>query len=156
MHNIDCLSSFRSAWLFNRKLTNDLLIELTVQDLLFIPGEGLGAFWKQFRHVGRVQECYIEALTTKSINFTPEGKSYDKGPQKKWLMAYLEKLDTGMMELLPDLDWDGQIDWYGEQVNIFEHMLRLVSHETLHHGQWITYMKLLKKDFPDSWAAWGV
>lgn len=153
---VDFSRSFRSAWTFTRGLTNDLLSVLSTQDLMFVPGPGMGALWKQFRHVGRVQECYMEALTTRKIDFTPAGKSYDGGPQKEWLINYLDRLDDGMFDLLRDVDWTSQVDWFDEQVNLFEHLMRLESHETLHHGQWIVYLKLMNRTFPESWSAWGV
>ncbi len=156
MEAVDCSRSFRSAWTFTRGLTRDLLTVMSTDDLLFVPGPRLGPLWKQFRHVGRVQECYMEALTTKKINFTPEGKSYDRGPQKEWLDDYLDRLDKGLFELMRDVDWTSEVDWFDEKVNLFEHLMRMESHETLHHGQWIVYLRLLEKPFPESWAAWGL
>lgn len=154
--NFSYSNAFRSAWSFTRSLTTDLLDEMSESDLLFLPGPQLGAFWKQFRHVGRVQECYIEALSTRSIDFTPAGKSYDQGPSKQWLQAYLKRLDDGLFELIDEIDWESDVDWFGEKVNVFEHMMRMESHETLHHGQWIVYMRLMNKTFPESWIAWGL
>ncbi|MBX9570972.1 MAG: DinB family protein [Candidatus Obscuribacterales bacterium] len=154
--NFSYSNAFRSAWSFTRSLTTDLLHEMSDSDLLFLPGPQLGPFWKQFRHVGRVQECYIEALSTRSIDFTPDGKSYDQGPSKEWLQDYLQRLDVGLFEIIDNLDWESEIDWFGEKVNIFEHMMRMESHETLHHGQWIVYMRLMNKQVPDSWVAWGL
>jgi len=34
--------------------------------------------------------------------------------------------------------------------------MRMLAHEILHHGQWILYARLLKKQFPPGWKAWGV
>ncbi len=154
--NFDYSLAFSSAWSFTRGLTRDLLDEMSDSDLLFLPGPQLGAFWKQFRHVGRVQECYIDALSTGKIDFSPEGKSYDQGPSKKWLIEYLNRLDKTLFELIEALDWEAEMDWFGEDVRIFEHMMRMVTHETLHHGQWVVYMRLMNKAFPDSWMVWGL
>jgi len=148
--------AFSSAWTFTRGLTHDLLKDMSDSDLLFLPGPQLGAFWKQFRHVGRVQECYIEALSTGNMDFSPAGKSYDQGPSKRWLVEYLGRLDESLFEMLPELDWTCRMDWFGEKVRIFEHLMRLVTHETLHHGQWIVYMRLMNKTFPESWSVWGL
>lgn len=152
----DYSQAFSSAWTFTRGLILDLLNEMSDSELLFLPGPQLGAFWKQFRHVGRVQECYMHALSTGNMDFSPEGKSYDHGPSKRWLVDYLDRLDSSLFEMLPDLDWSCQMDWFGEKVRIFEHLMRLVTHETLHHGQWIVYLRLMNKTFPDSWAVWGL
>src|SRR6185436_11072076 len=96
--------AFSSAWTFTRGLTTDLLEDMSDSDLLFLPGPQLGAFWKQFRHVGRVQECYMDALTTGSVDFTVEGKSYDQGPSKKWLQEYLKRLDDNLFAMVDKTD----------------------------------------------------
>lgn len=152
----DYAMTVRQAWSFTRGLTFDLLSEMSEADLLFLPGPQLGPFWKQFRHVGRVQECYIDALSTGKIDFSPEGKSYDQGPSKQWLQAYLKRLDDSLFPMLTTLDWTAELDWFGVKVRVFDHFLRMVTHETLHHGQWIVYLRLMNKNFPDSWEVWGL
>jgi uncharacterized damage-inducible protein DinB len=154
--NSDYPIAFKAAWSFSRGLTRDLLEDMSESDLLFLPGPQLGAMWKQFRHVGRVQECYMEALITGRIDFSPEGKSYDHGPSKKWLQAYLAGLDDRLYEILANVDWRSEMIWFDEKVKVFEHMMRMVSHETLHHGQWVVYMRLMNKSFPESWSVWGL
>lgn len=154
--SINYALSFKSAWSFTRGLTTDLLGEMSESDLLFLPGPQLGAFWKQFRHVGRVQECYLHALNPENQDLSPEGKSYDYGPSKKWLQAYLNRLDDSLFEMVDSLDWLSELDWFGEKVNTFEHLMRMVTHETMHHGQWVVYMRLMNKSFPDSWLVWGL
>jgi uncharacterized damage-inducible protein DinB len=34
--------------------------------------------------------------------------------------------------------------------------MRMLAHETLHHGQLILYARLLGKTLPPGWKAWGV
>jgi hypothetical protein len=41
-------------------------------------------------------------------------------------------------------------------VSVFQHLMRMLAHETLHHGQWILYARLLEKKLPPGWKAWGV
>ena len=63
------LELLKSEWIFARGLTLELLDPLTDLELSQVPGGNLGPVWKQFRHVGRLQECYVEALNTKTISF---------------------------------------------------------------------------------------
>ena len=98
----------------------------------------------------------MNALTGGNIDYSPQGKSYDHGPSKRWLQEYLTRLDNNLFELADQVDWLAKIDWFGAKVQTFEHLMRLVSHETLHHGQWVVYMRLMNKPFPDSWAVWGL
>ena len=48
--------AFDAPWRLARGLSRDLLLSLKDSDLLFSPGERVGPLWKQFRHLGRVQE----------------------------------------------------------------------------------------------------
>jgi DinB superfamily len=52
------LDLFKNEWVFTRSLTLDLLDSLTDAELAKSPSPRVGPFWKQFRHVGRLQECY--------------------------------------------------------------------------------------------------
>lgn len=147
---------FRQEWAFARGLTYALLRRLTDEELLYSPGPTLGAFWKQFRHVGGVQECYLQALSSGMIRFVYTDKRYHGGPSGAALLAYLAELDRELEDHLLHVDWEQLIDWGEEKIGANEHLLRLVSHETLHHGEWIVYMHLLGKPFPPEWRAWGL
>ena len=87
------LDLFKSEWKFTRRLTLELLDSLTDAELSQTPSRELGPFWKQFRHVGRLQECYMEALNTKKIKFDYRNKRYRGGCSKNALKAYLRALD---------------------------------------------------------------
>ena len=145
--------SFSNTWLFTRGLTRDLLESLDHEGLMYSPGTGLGPLWKQFRHVGRVQENYVEAMQTRRIRFDWTD-TYRGGPSRDSLGAYLRAVDERMDEVLRTTDDDIEIDWSGEPIPIGEHLQRLVAHETLHHGQWVVYVQLMGGSFPPSWAAW--
>jgi uncharacterized damage-inducible protein DinB len=147
---------FVSEWNFARRLTLELLESLPDAELDQAPGVGLGGFWKQFRHVGRIQECYLEALRSGRIKFDYENKRYRGGCSRDSLKAYLQELDRDLLRALEELDWHRTIDWDGKSVNVFQHLMWMVSHETLHHGQWIVYARLMEKKMPPGWKAWGV
>lgn len=147
---------FEGAWRFARGLTLDLLDCLDQSELLFTPGKGLGPLWKQFRHVGRIQECYMRAVQTGIISFASPIGRYAGGVCPQTLAAYLRELDMELHALLNAADWDRAVAWGDERIDLYEHLSRLAHHETLHHGQWIVYMRLMGKPMPPSWRAWGV
>ena len=120
------------------------------------PGRDLGPFWKQFRHIGRLQECYQDALNTGRIKFDYDHKRYRGGCSRDALRDYLQELDGGLLEAVKQVDWNMSINWDGKDVGIFQHLMRMQSHETLHHGQWILYARLMELKMPPSWKAWGV
>lgn len=149
-------NSFQQSWNFTRSLSLDLLDSLDDESLLFSPGANLGDFWKQFRHLGRVQENYVDALRTQKLVFGPQGCHYSGDVSKASLVTYLQTLDHQLQHELHNLNWEDRIDWFGEQVDVFEHLSRMVGHENLHHGQFIVYMRLLDRKFPHSWNVFGL
>jgi DinB superfamily len=150
------LELFKSEWTFTRGLTLDLLDSLTDPELGETLGPGLGPFWKHFRHVGRLQECYQEALNTKKIRFDYGNKRYRGGCSKNALRAYLRALDRELVQVVERVDWNATIEWDGEMASVFQHWMRMLAHEILHHGQWILYMRLMEKKLPPRWKVWGV
>jgi len=91
------------------------------------PSAALGPFWKQFRHIGRLQECYSEALNTKTIRFDYANKRYEWGCYKDALKKYLQKLDQELLRAVGELNWNLSIDWDGKVVSVFQHLLWMVA-----------------------------
>ncbi len=147
--------TFINEWRFTRGLSLDLLGALSETDLSYSPGFGMGPLWKQFRHIGRVQEDYVLALTTGKVSFSTTGKKRFKQEGADGLRTYLSVCDEEMLRTLSETPGSFEIDWFGEKVKVSEHMWRLAAHETFHHGQWVIYMHGLGKPFPPSWSAWG-
>lgn len=143
-------------WQFVRKLSLDLLHELSGKQLEYSPKGNMGPFWKQFRHVGRVQENYTNALFDLKIEFNELNSSYTGGASVESLVGYLNSQDENMIDAVNKFDHSDSIDWFGEEIDLETHLIRLISHETLHHGQWIIYAKSLDINFPESWKAWGL
>ena len=153
----DCLiDHFTSQWRFVRSLTNDLLESILDEDLLKTPALALGPWWKQFRHMGRVQENYLQAIDTGTVRFGFEGTSYKDGAAKNKLKEYLGNLDKRLNTVVESGKETSAINWFGERKSLAQHLLCLADHEILHHGQWIVYQKQLGGNFPPSWSAWGL
>jgi hypothetical protein len=153
----DLIHRFEEQWHFARGLTRDLLLSMGEADLSFSPGQGIGPLWKQFRHVGRVQENYQRAFASGRIAFGFEGTSYVGGASRQELIAYLDRIDAELTEKLRALGATPRlIEWPEENVDWFEHLSRMVQHEILHHGMFIYCAKLADKAMPKSWEAWGI
>jgi hypothetical protein len=87
------LDRFRVQWTFARGLTHELLESLEPRELAFSPGDGLGPFWKHFRHIGRVQENYLLAMDTGKVAFGVESATYRGNADRQALLDYLDRLD---------------------------------------------------------------
>jgi uncharacterized damage-inducible protein DinB len=150
------LLHFMSQWRFARGLTIDLLHSIPNDQLENSPGGNLGPWWKQFRHVGRVQENYLNAMITGIMEFGFEAATYQLGPSKPQLEMYLQCLDSRLNALIQEGRHCKPVNWFGESKPMACHLLCLADHEILHHGQWIAYRRLLGGAFPESWSAWGL
>ncbi len=157
MDAVSRLQAFREDWSLLRALSLDLLADLSPAELEYTPGPGLGRFWKQFRHLGGVQECYLEALSTGRVDFSYTGRHYRGGPDRAALLGYLRGLDEQMFATLARADWARTVVWGpGDTPDLDGHLRRLVEHEVLHHGEWVVYVRLLGRAFPASWGLWGL
>jgi hypothetical protein len=94
------IDHFISQWKFLRSLTQDLLKTILQEELIHAPNASLGPWCKQFRHVARVQENYLNAIETGTVKFgfedtTYQGRESKEGPQK-----YLQRMDDRLYALL--------------------------------------------------------
>jgi uncharacterized damage-inducible protein DinB len=137
------IDHFKSQWKFLRGLTNDLLESISQEEMVRSPGTSVGPWWKQFRHVGRVQENYLNAINTGAVKFGFENTTYRGHDSKEELQKYLRTLDDRLNSLLQTEIRQPDIDWFGKKVTIAKHLLYLADHELLHHGQWILYARLM-------------
>jgi hypothetical protein len=157
MGNNEQIRTFDMQWRFARGLTCDLLRSLGETDLLFSPGDRVGPPWKQFRHIGRVQENYLSALDTGRVVFTCEGVTYSEGPSGQHLLGYLNRLDADLTRRLKSMMENSRsIQWPAETVDLREHLTRFLEHEILHHGMFVVSMQILGRRYPESWRIWGL
>lgn len=148
----ETIENFKS----HRKRTLDLIDCLAENDLDFAPYPSVTPFWKQFIHLGGVQEEYLEAVGTGKIQFRGDASSsYQGGKSKVGIREYLSSLDRRLELIFREAKTNTQIDWFGEKISLRQHFHRMLEHEMLHHGEWVVFMKVLGKSFPKSWSVWG-
>jgi len=90
----DLTTRLEATWGSSRGLTRDLLQFVDAADLAFSPSHRLGALWKHFRHLGRVQENYLRGLETGRVVFGFDGTSYTGDASRRALLDYLDRLDA--------------------------------------------------------------
>jgi uncharacterized damage-inducible protein DinB len=153
--NMISVDEFLAEWQWARQLSVSLLGALPDSALTAQPISSAGPWWKQFRHLARVQENYLQAFQTGRIEFTPEHSTYSEGPKRQALSSYLEQTDRKLFEILRSASVPDKIDWFGTPTTLQLHLARLLSHETLHHGQFIVYSRHTGVKLPKCWDAWG-
>lgn len=144
-----------AEWTHLRGLTVDLLHACSDTDLKFALNSTTGSLWKQFRHIGRVHGVYLDAITSGAMTFSHSAGGYSGGASKSALATYFDDLAARHSNAFRFSEPETIIDWFDEQVPLSIHLVRLLSHETLHHGQLMLYWRALGHPFPSSWASWG-
>jgi hypothetical protein len=96
----------------------------------------------------------MNAIESGAVNFEESG-TYRGGESVEELLAYFHSLKKRFEALVDSVDSSTAIDWFGESASLNLHLTRLLSHETLHHGELILYVRALGKSFPESWSGWG-
>ncbi len=152
----DLLNHFLDQWRFLRSLTYDFIESTSELELRNSPSSAVSPLWKQFRHVGRVQENYLSALDSGMIKFTTEGCSYIGGSDKQQILLYLRELDEKLLATIKSIDPATSVDWFGEPLSLAKHLLCLADHEVIHQGQWVVYRNIQGGKFPAKWSVWGL
>ena len=149
------LEDINAEWHWARNLTIELLNACSETDLMFELNDSSGVLWKQFRHIGRVHENYLTSIEAGTAQFDTASGTYTYGNSKTDLLNYFDILQTRHQATLKDLSTSTTVSWFGEQISMELHITRLLSHETLHHGQLIFYWRALGNEFTPEWESWG-
>jgi len=149
------LKQLVQEWQATRQLTLDLLDSLPEEHLGFTVGKNMGTIGKQYRHIGDVQICYTEAIKTGKIDFNKYKRDYSLESSREKLQTFLQKVNREMLELIEE-NSEIKIDWFGEKLNLKQHIRAVIQHEILHHGELIVYVRILGLKFPKSWEQWGL
>lgn len=154
------LEQWAREWQQTRALTYDLLRALPYAVMNFSPHPEFGTFVRQIRHAADIQACYVLALDTGKMDFTVQPRQRALEQSKEHLEAYLRELDERLLEAVGTMTAERlarPVAWSGEQVTLLQHLMRLLQHETLHHGMWAIYAKVVDLPLPESWrTSWSL
>lgn len=155
----DFVTSFVRQWNFTRSETLEILNSLSDEELRFKPeGKTFQPLYYQFGCILRTQVVYTRAIVEGKMDFTWFHEESLLVKTRKELKAKFEKADKewGMAIKNKRRDEKFKIAWPGFKQSVPNHIVSLVAHERLHHGQLITYFTLagfeLPKNFKNNWA----
>lgn len=140
----------------NRKLTYDLLEQLTEADLQRQwPRPGLDTFSKHFQEMASVQLAFISAMTTGAtgvmdFSSVPDVSAFQQENDKEKLKHLLAMADQ-KLEAALNGEVNAVVRWDDIEIPIEGHLNNLVSHEVFHHGQMTLALYLLQLPIPESW-----
>ncbi len=159
------LESLIDTYRLHRNLITDVLRQLSDEQLQLTIGKNMGTLGKQFRHIGDIQLCYIDALKTKKMSFFRSTVDHSLEESRELLLGFLTENDQRMLATLEGLgneelekmriDWTHKSHQIDEQLSVYDHLNDLIRHEILHQGEIIVYLRTLELPFPASWRLWG-
>lgn len=148
------IAQWVEVWQHTRGLTYDLLRALPYSVMNFSPHPDFGTFIRQMRHAADIQACYLAAISTGKMDFSVQPRQRALEQSKENLEAYMRSLDEELFELLRGLSQEqltGPIDWGTTRATLLQHLMWLLQHETLHHGMWAFYARIVELPLPSSW-----
>ena len=153
----------------HRKLTRDLLLSLSQEQLSVKPFKISGTFGKQFRHLIDIERCYVESLITGSLTFFRSSIDHSIENDKKRLIQEMDEEDRKLDQIFVSIQWgkanDKSIDcsqavkYLGDNNKLaspVQILSWITEHEIFHEGELALYVRNEKLKFPGSWMIWGL
>lgn len=154
------LAQFARTWQFTRSMTYDFLKALNDEQLSLCPHEEFGTYGKLIRHIGDVQDLYIQSLETGVADFSKKRKDRSMERSVGLLEKYLKEQDNRLYDALSAYDKDPvkeYIQWPTTKLSVLEHLFLLPQHEAIHQGQFSVSARQKGIVLPKSWVDnWGL
>jgi len=145
---IDSLKAQISDWKYGRGIIKIFITMLNDTDLdKPLPRKNLYTIRKQCEELIHIQNCYVEALETKQIQFNYEPL---KDVCKDSLISKMDKLDSTLETQLETFDGNETVNWFGEEWNIHQHISAMIGHEQMHIGQIVAFCYATNIEIPNS------
>ena len=142
------LKGLIKEWKYTRGITLKFISELSNDDLdKQLPRKNYNTIRLQVEELARIQSYYVDALTTRKMNF---GGNPVHDKTKNGLNLILAELDEKLENILDVFDGNETIDWHGNQMNIHSHICAMNGHEQMHIGQIIAFCYATEIQIPDS------
>lgn len=158
------VTTFVRQWNFVRSETLDILDSLDDQKLLYQPtgSDKWQPLYYQFACIARTQMVYAKAIKEGEMDFnwfeSDEFPNKHQVKTKSELKELLVKADKMWSAAIVDQrrNEEFQVAWPGFKQSLPNHIVSLISHERIHHGELISYLTLggfdLPKKFKQNWA----
>jgi len=134
---INSIKAQLEDWKYGRDILKFFVLGLDDSDLdKILPRKNLNTIRKQCEELIQIQNCYVEAINSKSISFNYYSLS---DISKMGLIKKMEELDNKMEKSLEYYTDTETINWFGEKWLINRHLSALIGHEQMHIGQVIGF-----------------
>jgi len=144
---ITSLKGQLADWKYARGNTICFLQQLSDDNLnKQLPRKTFQTIYAQIVEMAWVQRCFLKAITTKTL----KDMDWDAPTfaTKDELLEKMEQFDADMINILEKCNGTEEIEWYGYNKNINEHVSSMQSHEMMHLGQIIAFCHALDIGIP--------
>jgi len=136
-------------WKYARGNTIRFLKQLTDEELnKQLPRKTFVTIYEQIVEMVWVQGCFLKAIDTKTLDgidwTAPTFTTKDE------LLEQMAKFDEKMEQALEKCDGSEEVDWFGHNKSINEHISSMQSHEMMHLGQIIAFCHALSINIPQA------
>ena len=126
-----------NEWQYVRNIGCSFLTNVSATDLQKeFPRKNLNTILAQYNEIYEIQQDYVNAIDSKSIHFT--GRKLHLLPAAE-LLSMMKALDEKLELKLHQINGNECIDWFGEKLNIHQHICAMISHEMMHVGQIVAF-----------------
>jgi len=150
------LESLLEMWKLNRSFTQDILKEVSPELLKKdLPRPGLNTILKHIEEMLSVEECYVQAMSTGVMDWSnfPDTFSFLGTSDPSELLRKMDAAADRLTSIVLKGEYQKFVKWEDESMSIEIHMTNLITHEILHHGQFIAFMYVAGIPIPESLAA---
>jgi len=153
------LWAFAETFAVNRKLTYDLLEQLTEDELRRSwPRPGLDTFAKHFQEMAAVQTAFVNALSSADMDFSNVPGVFSFADEaKEALRKQLHDADALLATTLNGKQIAATVNWEGMHLPVDQHFTNLISHEVFHQGMMTMVLYQFGLPIPASWiTSWAL
>lgn len=155
MNNDFVIEQIQSTWRYQRKITNDYLKQIPVENWNYTHHKKFATLAKQFRHMVWVYGAYIDGIENRKIDLSKKKSFYDGPLEKEAIQAALKSMDEKFFSVTDGLRSQNldeyKIDFFGQEMGIIEYSHVMVQHESVHVGIWANYAAFAGFETPKSW-----
>lgn len=146
-------------WRYLRENTLAFINSLSDDDLKKkLPRPGLDTFMKHFEEMCDVEQAYLDACVSGSMEFdcVQENDDYKGESSREQIIAKMQEQDE-RIDIIIQENADNKITWSEDDIKSLNSQLRnLCVHETLHIGQLIAFSYVMGIEIPafvvEGWA----
>lgn len=131
------MMALQNEWKYARGIVMDFLENLSASDLhKEFPRKNLNSIMKQCNELYEIQQDYVDAIEKRSMEFKGRNLNIDSSVE---LIYKMQEIDKKLEEYMESLDGNEIVEWFGEKMDIHQHICAMISHENMHIGQIIAF-----------------